>query len=105
MHANASRRRFLSTCGAGVSGLVLAPLLDTTWPNPAAAAAQSAGSPLAALLDDLVAANRILAREMVLDAFGHVSVRHPAAADRFFLSRSIAPALVTAADLMEHGLD
>jgi HCOMODA/2-hydroxy-3-carboxy-muconic semialdehyde decarboxylase len=57
------------------------------------------------LVDDLVAANLILAAEGVLDAMGHVSVRHPARPDRYFLARSMAPALVTAADIVEYDLD
>jgi ribulose-5-phosphate 4-epimerase/fuculose-1-phosphate aldolase len=57
------------------------------------------------LTDDLVAANHILAAEGVLDAMGHVSVRHPARPDRYFLARSMAPALVTAADIVEYDLD
>ena len=55
---------------------------------------------LDALLDDLVAANRILAGLGVVDGFGHVSVRHPEHADRYFLSRSLAPEQVTRDDLM-----
>ena len=51
---------------------------------------------LAATLDDLVAANRILAGLGVLDGFGHVSVRHPERPDRYLLSRSLAPEVVTA---------
>jgi HCOMODA/2-hydroxy-3-carboxy-muconic semialdehyde decarboxylase len=65
----------------------------------------AAGVAAAAVIEDLVAANLILAREQVLDAFGHVSVRHPVRPDRFLLARSVAPALVTAADLMEYDLD
>lgn len=61
--------------------------------------------PLDALLDDIAAANRILARHGVLDGFGHVSARHPEHPDRFLLSRSLAPALVTAADVMTFDLD
>ena len=57
------------------------------------------------LLEDLVAANRILATHGVLDAYGHVSVRSPAHPDRFLMARSLAPQLVTAADVMEHGPD
>jgi ribulose-5-phosphate 4-epimerase/fuculose-1-phosphate aldolase len=53
---------------------------------------------------DLVAANRILAREDVVDAYGHVSLRHPARPDRFLLSRARAPELIEAADLMEFTL-
>ena len=62
-------------------------------------------SPLAAVRDDIVAANRILAGRGVLDGFGHVSARDPRRADRFLLSRSLAPALVTREDLMTFDLD
>jgi ribulose-5-phosphate 4-epimerase/fuculose-1-phosphate aldolase len=57
------------------------------------------------LVDDLVVANHILYAEGVVDGFGHVSARHPARPDRFFLARSMAPALVAAADIMEFDLD
>ena len=53
----------------------------------------------------LVAANRILANEGVVDAFGHVSVRDPRDARRFWLSRSRSPALVELDDLMEFDLE
>ncbi len=56
-------------------------------------------------LRDLVAANRILAHENVLDAYGHASIRHPQRADRFFLSQSRSPELVTLDDLMEFDLE
>jgi ribulose-5-phosphate 4-epimerase/fuculose-1-phosphate aldolase len=55
---------------------------------------------LAVLLDDLVAANRILAGLGVLDGFGHVSARHPDNPNRYLLSRSRAPELVTRDDIM-----
>ena len=58
-----------------------------------------------ALLEDLVAANRILAMQGVLDAYGHVSVRSPSDATRFYMSRSLAPQLVTAEDIQEYGAD
>jgi len=58
-----------------------------------------------AFIGDLVAASRILARHGVLDAYGHVSARSLDRPDRFFMSRSRAPALVTAADIMELDLD
>jgi len=60
---------------------------------------------LTALLDDLVAANRILAGLGIVDGFGHISVRHPDRSDRFLLSRSLAPELVTRDDIMEFELD
>jgi ribulose-5-phosphate 4-epimerase/fuculose-1-phosphate aldolase len=56
-------------------------------------------------IDDLVAASRILADQGVVDAFGHVSMRHPADPNRFLLSRNLAPALVTAEDIVEYDLD
>src|SRR5512134_3566703 len=58
-----------------------------------------------ALVNDLVAASRILARHEVLDAYGHVSARSDRKPERFIMSRSLAPALVTAADLMELDAD
>src|SRR5437868_9902940 len=53
-----------------------------------------------ALVEDLVDANRILFHLGVVDGSGHVSARHPGDPSRFLISRSMAPALVTAADLM-----
>jgi HCOMODA/2-hydroxy-3-carboxy-muconic semialdehyde decarboxylase len=57
------------------------------------------------LLRDLVSASRILAKEGIVDSFGHVSVRNPDNAGRFYLSRVRAPALVTRADILEFDLD
>ena len=57
------------------------------------------------VLEDLVAANRILAMEGVLDGYGHVSVRAEGRPGHFVMSRSLAPPLVTLDDLMEHGPD
>jgi ribulose-5-phosphate 4-epimerase/fuculose-1-phosphate aldolase len=59
----------------------------------------------ASIVDDLVTANRILAREGVVDAFGHVSARHPDRPDRYVLSRARAPELIEPGDLMEFALD
>ncbi len=50
-------------------------------------------------------ANRILAHEGVLDAFGHVSMRHPGDPNRYLLSRSRAPELVMPDDVLEYDLD
>jgi ribulose-5-phosphate 4-epimerase/fuculose-1-phosphate aldolase len=69
------------------------------------AAAANQTPSLESLNDDLVAANRVLAMEDILDAMGHVSARHPSRADRFLLARSLAPELVTAADIMEYDLE
>ena len=66
---------------------------------------QSGGLIEPALLADLAAAARILAAQGVVDGFGHVSLRHPHTPSRYFMSRSIAPALVTPADIIEYDLD
>jgi len=74
--------------------------------TPAGNPAPASGGPVEpALLDDLVIANHVLASHGVLDAFGHVSIRHPGNPDRFLMSRSLAPALVAAADILEYDLD
>jgi HCOMODA/2-hydroxy-3-carboxy-muconic semialdehyde decarboxylase len=65
----------------------------------------SGGAVPASVLDDLAAASRILAQQGVFDAFGHISIRHPTNPKRFLMSRSLAPALVTADDIMEFDLD
>jgi ribulose-5-phosphate 4-epimerase/fuculose-1-phosphate aldolase len=62
-------------------------------------------SNLDAVIQDLVIANRILAREEVVDAYGHVSVRHPDDPNRFLIARSLAPELVGPEDIVELDLD
>jgi ribulose-5-phosphate 4-epimerase/fuculose-1-phosphate aldolase len=54
---------------------------------------------------ELALANRMVANEGVLDAFGHVSMRHPENPNRYFLSRSRSPQLVEVDDLIEYDLD
>jgi len=66
---------------------------------------KSGGRVSEALLADLAAGSRILAAQGVVDGFGHVSMRHPQAPDRFLMARSIAPALVTPEDIIEYDLD
>ncbi len=56
-------------------------------------------------IGDLVIANRILAKEDVVDAYGHVSIRHPQKPDRYLLSRSLSPEFVTRGDIIEFMLD
>jgi HCOMODA/2-hydroxy-3-carboxy-muconic semialdehyde decarboxylase len=71
--------------------------------------AQTPSAPVAgvdaALLEDIVIGSRILADFGVLDGFGHVSARHPTNSNHFLMARSLAPALVTADDIMEFDLD
>jgi ribulose-5-phosphate 4-epimerase/fuculose-1-phosphate aldolase len=59
----------------------------------------------AALVEDLVVGNRILFHEKVVDAFGHISVRHDQDPTRFLMSRHRAPGLVTAEDILVHDFD
>lgn len=86
---------------------VAALILAAFQPHPAFAQ----GAPVAedtldpAVAENLVLANHILADQHVLDGFGHVSVRDPKHPNRYWMARSIAPALVTAGDLMEYDLD
>ena len=68
-------------------------------------APKSAGAVGADVLADLAAASRILAAQGVVDGFGHVSMRHPSAPNRYLMARSIAPALVTPGDIIEYDLD
>src|SRR6187455_2365672 len=93
-----TRRTFLTASVLMGAGAVLAPMYGQQPPA-------SAGAPDPKLIEDLVAAYRILAQHEVLDGFGHVSVRHNRSADRFIMSRSLAPELVTAGDLIEFDLD
>jgi len=89
------RRAFL---GGSIAALLATRAAAQTAPA-------SAGPVDRALIDDLVAANRILADQGVVDGYGHVSLRHPADPQRYLMSRSIAPELVTAGDVMEYDLD
>lgn len=72
---------------------------------PAAQTTKSDARTDPALIADLVAANRILADEKIFDAFGHVSARDRRNPNRYYLARSLAPALVTAADILDFDLD
>jgi HCOMODA/2-hydroxy-3-carboxy-muconic semialdehyde decarboxylase len=67
--------------------------------------AGSANAAYRAVIEDLVAGNRILYNEGVVDGFGHISARDPRNPERFLLSRARAPGLVEAADLLEFGMD
>lgn len=95
-----ARRDFIADCAALLAGgLVLPSRLPMQTPP------SSAGPASSELIEDLVAANRILASENVVDAYGHVSARHDRNPNRYLLSRSLAPELVTADDIMEFDLD
>jgi ribulose-5-phosphate 4-epimerase/fuculose-1-phosphate aldolase len=100
-HCGVTRRDFVASGAVLFAGTRLAaPGLLAAEQAPA-----SVGPASPQLIEDLVAANRILAAEGVLDAYGHVSARHDRDPNRYLLSRSLAPELVTAADIMEFDLD
>jgi ribulose-5-phosphate 4-epimerase/fuculose-1-phosphate aldolase len=93
----------------GAAALALA--LALLGPRTAAPQATPSGAPGSAgpvdpaAIDDLVVANHILADRGIIDAFGHISMRHPGNPNRYLMSRSQAPALVKADDIMEFDLD
>jgi len=95
LHARRSGREILlalaAVCIASVAGAQTAPV--------------SAGPPDPQLIEDLVAANRILADQGLLDGWGHVSVRHNRDSNRFLMARGVAAQLVTAKDILEFDLD
>lgn len=70
-----------------------------------AAGAAAPTTPDPALLDDLVAANRILSDHRIFDAYGHISARDPQHRQHYWISRSMSPALVTATDIIACDLD
>ena len=76
-------------------------------PTAVGVADKAAGgvAPSATLVEDLVVANHILFDQGVVDAFGHVSVRHDKRPDRFLLARNMAPGRVSAGDIVEFTLD
>jgi ribulose-5-phosphate 4-epimerase/fuculose-1-phosphate aldolase len=73
--------------------------------DASAVASTLPATPDPALIEDLVAANRILCDHGVLDAYGHVSARDLARPQYYWISRSMPPALVTAADIIACDLD
>lgn len=95
-----TRRGFLAGSSLILGGAALGARRAHAQTSPA-----SAGKADPKLIEDLVAANRILVDQGVLDGYGHVSVRHDRDPNRYLMSRSLAPELVTAADVLEYDLD
>ncbi len=101
-----TRRGFLSGSGLAFTNAVLAAAPQVGAQNAETGAAKSdAAEAMASLIWDLVAANRILADQQVLDGYGHVSVRNEQNPARYLLARSMAPEITTADDIMEFDLD
>jgi HCOMODA/2-hydroxy-3-carboxy-muconic semialdehyde decarboxylase len=67
--------------------------------------AEAPGAPDPALLEDIVTANRILSDQGIIDAYGHISARDPLRPGHYWISRSMAPALVTGTDIIACDLD
>jgi len=74
-------------------------------PTNSGAAPKTGGKVPPQRIADLAAASRILAAQGVVDGFGHVSMRHPSAPDRYLMARALAPALVTPKDIIEYDLE
>lgn len=83
---------------------ILAVTFGTGIPAALRLGAQTTTTP-PATIEDLVAANRILASQGVFDAYGHVSLRNPRNPERYFMTRSLAAELVVEADILEFDLD
>ena len=98
-------------CGCGLPhcfgrrALIAMTIAGAIAPSGGKAAPASAGPADPTLIDDLVVGNHILFDQGVVDGFGHISARHDKDPARYLLARSMAPALVTANDIMEFDLD
>ena len=84
-----ARRNFLRVSALAIAGSALLPRRNSWAQQPPA----SAGPASPQLVEDLVAANRIIADQGVVDGYGHVSVRHDKDPNHYLISRSLAPAL------------
>lgn len=101
-----TRRGFLSGSGLVFTRAMLGARPPADGQQKTADVTKSdASEALASLVWDLVAANRILADQNVLDGYGHVSVRSEQDPARYLLARSMAPEITTADDIMEFDLD
>jgi ribulose-5-phosphate 4-epimerase/fuculose-1-phosphate aldolase len=98
-------RTFAKEWGARFGAIVAIALLASHVATTAQTPSASLPGVDPALLEDMVVGSRILADFGVVDGFGHVSARHPTNPNHFLMSRSLAPALVTADDIMEFDLD
>jgi ribulose-5-phosphate 4-epimerase/fuculose-1-phosphate aldolase len=100
-----TRRGFLSGPGLALASAVLRPAPQGSGQKTTGAAKAGVAEAVASLVWDLVAANRILADQEVLDGYGHVSVRSEQNPERYLLARSMAPEITTADDIMEFDLE
>lgn len=97
---NVTRGAFVTACSLAMA-ISAVTAFQSAAPPQAGVAAQTD----AQVIDELVAANHILTQQGIFEGYGHVSVRHPRNPRRFLISRSLAPGLVTAKDIIELDLD
>ena len=106
LQAGFGRRGFLSGSSLLLTGALLgASEAAKAEPVPTPDPPQSGPMDKESLLADLVTANHILQDQGVVDGYGHVSVRNPANPNHFYISRWLAPDLVTPSDIVELDLD
>lgn len=109
LKAGFGRRGFLSGSGLLLTSALLgtakeAESKSASAPAPVEPAPQEAQDK-DALLKDLITANHILQDQGIVDGYGHISVRNPANPSHFFISRWLAPDLVTLNDIVELDYD
>lgn len=80
-------------------------VIATTLINAVADTSTSNDDKVRGAIKELVAANHVLAKLNLVDAFGHITVRNPVNPQRYLMARAIAPAMVTDQDIMEFDLD
>ena len=90
----------MSSCWRGLASCSLI-VLALAWGSAAAQTPAPGGD----TIGELVAANHVLAKLKLLDAFGHITMRHPGDPQRYLMASSIAPALVSEADIITFDLD
>src|ERR1700693_2333365 len=95
----------LKPCCRVLLWVVMVCSLGVVTPGQAQESAKTPAQEDIERIADLVLANRILVNQSVLDAFGHISVRSAKNPNHYFISRSRAPALVSADDIMEYDLE
>ena len=88
-----------------IACIVVVAILSTFAPASGQTALISASPATIEAIKDLVIANRILHDRGIIDAYGHVSIRHPANTNLYLMARAVAPGVVTAEDIMEFDLD
>jgi hypothetical protein len=98
--AGVEDKSMLKPCCGVLPLVVMVCSVGLVAPGPAQESAKTPEQEDVERIADLVLANHILVNQGVLDAFGHISVRSAKNPNHYFISRSRAPALVSADDIM-----